>query len=196
MKNDKKEKIIEIATKIFSRFGMKKSTMDEIAQHIRMSKSTLYHYFKSKEDIFLEVVKKEADTFKTYLKDELRKAHSPDDKFRAYAKGRMKYLKELVNYYTTLTDAYLNVYSFADEIRKDFSKFELDTIKQIFNEGIDRGVFAIENVELTARMVTLAFKGFEYMLITREWELDEDEEHDFEDHLDTLIDTFFKGIKK
>ncbi|UCB46449.1 MAG: TetR/AcrR family transcriptional regulator [Spirochaetota bacterium] len=196
MRNDKKEKIIEIATKIFSRFGMKKSTMDEIAQHIRMGKSTLYHYFKSKEDIFLEVVKKEADTFKTYLRDELKQAHTPDEKFRVYAKGRMKYLQELVNYYTTLTDAYLDMYSFAEEVRKDFSNFELNTIKQIFNEGIDKGVFAIDNVELTARMVTLAFKGFEYMLITKEWDLDTEQEHDFEEHLDTLIDTFFKGIKK
>lgn len=196
MKDEKKEKIIEIATKVFSRFGMKKSTMDEIAHHIRMGKSTLYHYFKSKEDIFLEVVKKEADTFKTYLKDELKQAYTPDDKFRVYAKGRMKYLKELVNYYTTLTDACLDLYSFADEVRKDFSNFELNTIKQIFNEGIDKGVFVIDNVDLTARMVTLAFKGFEYMLITKEWDLEKEQDHDFEDQLDTLIDTFFKGIKK
>ena len=135
MKDQKKEKIIEIATKIFSRFGMKKSTMDEIAQRIRMGKSTLYHYFESKEQIFLEVVKKEAEEFKTYLKKELRLAGSPEDKFRVYAKGRMKYLKELVNYYSTLTDAYLDIYPFTNGVRKDFSDFEISTITGIFREG-------------------------------------------------------------
>jgi len=137
MKERKKEKIVEIATKIFSRFGMKKSTMDEIAQKIRIGKSTLYHYFKSKEDIFLEVVKKEAETFKKYLKEALSNAETPQDKFRVYAKARMKYLKELINYYATLTDAYLDMYSFADEVRRDFLDFELGTIKGIFQEGID-----------------------------------------------------------
>ena len=190
MKEEKKEKIIEIATKIFSRFGMKKSTMDEIAQRIRMGKSTLYHYFESKEDIFLEVVKKEAETFKTYLIKELTLAQTPEDKFRVYAKGRMKYLKELVNYYTTLTDAYLDIYAFAEEVRRDFSEFEHTTISGIFREGIRRGVFEIVNVDLTSKMVILAFKGFEYMLMTKEWD------PEIEDQLDALIDVFYNGIKR
>ena len=67
MDHQKKEKIIESATNILSRFGIKKSTMDEIAQKIRMGKSTLYHYFKNKEEIFLEVVKRESDTLKNSL---------------------------------------------------------------------------------------------------------------------------------
>ena len=61
MDKQKKEKILDTARILFSRFGIKKSTMDEIAKEIRMGKSTLYHYFKSKEDIFLEVVKRESD---------------------------------------------------------------------------------------------------------------------------------------
>ena len=48
MYNPKKEKIVETARNIFSRFGIKKSTMDEIARKIRVAKSTLYHYFKNK----------------------------------------------------------------------------------------------------------------------------------------------------
>ena len=190
MKDQKKEKIIEIATKIFSRFGMKKSTMDEIAQRIRMGKSTLYHYFESKEQIFLEVVKKEAEEFKTYLKKELRLAGSPEDKFRVYAKGRMKYLKELVNYYSTLTDAYLDIYPFTNEVRKDFSDFEISTITGIFREGIEKGVFKMEDADLTAKVVIVAFKGFEYILMTKEWF------PEFEDQLDMLIDMFYKGIKR
>lgn len=188
VKEQKKEKIIEMATKVFSRFGMKKSTMDEIAQKIRMGKSTIYHYFESKEEIYLEVVRKEAQTFKTYLMDELKQAATPEEKFRTYAKGRMKYLKELVNYYSTLTDAFLEIYPFTDEVRKDFSEFEISTITGIFREGIEKGVFTMENVELTAKIVTVAFRGFEYMLLTKEWD------PEFENQLDLLIDMFYRGI--
>jgi AcrR family transcriptional regulator len=190
MKDKKKEKIIEIATKVFSRFGMKKSTMDEIAQKIRMGKSSIYHYFKSKEDIFLEVVRKEAQTFRTYLEEELKGAETPEEKFRIYAKGRMKYLMELVNYYSTLTDAYLEIYPFTEEVRKEFTEFEISTICNIFEEGIEKGVFSMENVYLTAKIITVAFKGFEYLLVTKELD------PEFENQLDMLIDMFYTGIGK
>lgn len=190
MCTDKREKIIEISRNIFSRFGIKKSTMDEIAKKIRMGKSTLYHYFQSKEEIFLEVVKKESETLKTRLTEELKNAYTPQEKFRNYAKARMKYLKQLSNYYATLTDDYMDIYSFSKEIRKDFSNFEINTLKGIFQEGIDRGDFHIKNPDVTAKMVIIAFKGFEYQLVTRE------KTDEIENELDLLIDIFFKGIEK
>jgi len=189
MKEKKREKIIEISRNIFTKFGMKKSTMDEIAKKIRMGKSTLYHYFKNKEEIFLEVVKRESETLKKNISEDLNKAKTPQDKFRAYSKTRMKYLNELSNYYATLTDDYLDMYSFADETRKDFSNFEITTIKQIFDEGNEKGIFNIKNTEITAKMVTIAFKGFEYLLITKE------KSTDVMNELDLLIDVFFKGIE-
>jgi AcrR family transcriptional regulator len=55
-----KYKIVGIASTVFSRFGFKKATMDDIARAAGMGKSSIYYYFKSKEDIFEAVVKKEA----------------------------------------------------------------------------------------------------------------------------------------
>jgi AcrR family transcriptional regulator len=188
MAKDKKERILETATDIFSRFGIRKSTMDEIAQKVRVGKSTLYHYFKSKEDIFLAVVKREAETLKENLRKEIGKDMSPMDKFRAYAKARMKYLKELINYYNTLTDVYMEIYPFTKEIQKDFEHFELDSLDSIFREGIEKGVFEIKNSTIAAQMVMIAFKGFEYLYFIKE------QLSDVESELDTLIDIFFTGI--
>ncbi len=42
MKEDKKERILVTAEKIFARFGMKKTTMDEIAREAHIGKSSLY----------------------------------------------------------------------------------------------------------------------------------------------------------
>jgi len=190
MDKRKKERILETATDIFSRFGIKKSTMDEIAQKVRMGKSTLYHYFKSKEEIFLEVVKRESDTLKENLKKEVEKAITPQNKFRAYAKARMKYLKELINYYNTLTDAYLEIYPFTKDIQRDFENFELNSLSTIFKEGIKKDVFNIPNPKLAARMVMIAFKGFEYLYFIKE------QPTELEGELDNLIDMFFKGIEK
>ena len=190
MDKHQKEKILDTASAIFSRFGIKKSTMDEIAKKIRMGKSTLYHYFKNKEAIFLEVVKRESDTLKKSLNEALKSTDSPQDKFRTYVKTRMKYLKELSVYYSTLTDAYFDIYSFAEEIRNDFQNFELESLKKIFREGVEKEIFDLKDPDLTARMIIIAFKGFEYLLITKE------KAPDVESEFDMFIDMFFEGILK
>ena len=65
-----RRKIIIDAGDIFSRFGFNKTTMSDIAGKTGMGKSSLYYYFKSKEEVFEQVVIYEADI----LRDELTKA--------------------------------------------------------------------------------------------------------------------------
>jgi len=46
------EEIIRAAAKRFSRHGFSKTTLEEIARDVRIGKPTIYHYFKSKDDLF------------------------------------------------------------------------------------------------------------------------------------------------
>jgi len=66
---EKKGIIIQVAHKIFSRYGLIKTTVDEIAKTARMGRASLYHYFKSKEDIFREVVEKENQFLKEKIQE-------------------------------------------------------------------------------------------------------------------------------
>jgi len=54
-----REEILEEAQKLFRQFGLKKTTMEDIAKAMGKGKSTLYYYFCSKEDIFDAVILKE-----------------------------------------------------------------------------------------------------------------------------------------
>ena len=102
MMDEKKERIIKAAEKIFAHFGIQKPTMDEIAKKAHMGKSTLYYYFKSKEEIFAEVIRKDSAVFKQELNEAIKKAATPQEKISNYVFTRMKHLKELGNYYTIL----------------------------------------------------------------------------------------------
>ena len=52
-----RNKIIQAAIKIFSKKGFHKSTMEEIAKEVGVSKGTLYTYLKSKDEILKEIWK-------------------------------------------------------------------------------------------------------------------------------------------
>ena len=54
-----REEIMEHAQILFRQFGLKKTTMEDIAKSMGKGKSTLYYYFCSKEEIFDAVILKE-----------------------------------------------------------------------------------------------------------------------------------------
>jgi AcrR family transcriptional regulator len=55
-KEARKEEILDAAEKVFFEKGLLIATMDEIASVAELGKSTLYLYYKSKEDLYLAVM--------------------------------------------------------------------------------------------------------------------------------------------
>ena len=101
-------KIVEIARNIFTHFGFKKTTMEEIALATRKGKSSIYYYFNSKEDIFKAVVEKEAEELKEELYKKIADIEDPIERLKVYITVRMRKLNKLTNFYTALKSDYLS----------------------------------------------------------------------------------------
>jgi len=59
MERAKKDCILLEAAKCFSRFGFKKTSVDEIARHAGVGKGTVYLAAESKEDLYYQVLNRE-----------------------------------------------------------------------------------------------------------------------------------------
>lgn len=64
-KNKVKEKIIVESIVLFTKFGVRSVTMDDIAKNLGISKKTIYQHFKDKEEIILS-------TTQLYFENELK----------------------------------------------------------------------------------------------------------------------------
>jgi AcrR family transcriptional regulator len=53
---DRRQLIVEAATKSFSLFGYKATTMDQVAKLANVGKGTIYTFFKNKEELFDEII--------------------------------------------------------------------------------------------------------------------------------------------
>ena len=144
--NNKKELIIESAEEIFSRFGYKKSTMEDIASQAHIGKATLYYYFPSKEVIFGEVIRKDSERFRSKLNEAAASAHTPEAKIRAYVATRMIHLEDMSKFYPTLTQEYLDHYFFVENVRKEFHDYENTVLSKLLQDGIDQNDFFIDLV--------------------------------------------------
>jgi AcrR family transcriptional regulator len=187
---DIRENIIEVAQKIFARFGFKKTTMDEIAHAVRKGKSSIYYYFKSKEEIFQAVTEVEATELKKELTNAVNREDSPERKLRAYVITRMQALNRLANLYSAFKDEYLEHYTFIEKLRESYDQYEFEIYKTILQAGIDEEIFQIEDLELTAYVIVIAAKGLEY-----HWALEKDLPK-IEKSIDSLLEVLFNGIVK
>ncbi len=76
----------------------------------------------------------------------------------------------------------------AESIRSELFEREVDIICSILEEGVEKGVFCLNNVPLAASAIGHALRGFEL-----NWLVQENEEQ-IEYHLDELTNIIFYGL--
>lgn len=185
---DVREIIVEVASKVFTRFGFKKTTMDEIAHAVHKGKSSIYHYFDSKVEIFKAVVEKESQLLKEELTIAIDKENTPQEELRSYVITRMQILNRLANFYSALKDEYFEHYSFIEKLREKHFQDEINLVKSILERGVAKGIFIIKDLELTAFAIITSLRGFEYLWAT------EQNVAKTEKSIDRLLDILFDGI--
>lgn len=72
-------RIVDAALACFARFGVTKTTFEDIAQEAGCARATLYRYFGGKQDLLAGVVRAEVRRLGTALEDELADAQSLEE---------------------------------------------------------------------------------------------------------------------
>jgi len=188
VKDEVRDQIVDTARGIFTRFGFRKTTMDEIARAMRKGKSSIYYYFTSKEEIFRAVVEKESQTLKDELINAINSTDDPKEKLRNYVLTRMKVMKNVSNFYDALKNEYLSHLDFINKVREKYDRQEMKIVKDILEEGAQNQVFRIEDPELAAYAIVTALKGLEIPLF---WSK---ANKNFEKRADGLLGVLFNGI--
>jgi AcrR family transcriptional regulator len=187
-KDQFKDKITNAAASVFQHFGYKKTTMDDIANELKMGKSSIYYYFKSKEEIFQDVVEAEAQVLKNEIKEAISGLTDPIEKIKAYVLTRMKVYKRATNFYNALKNDNLLHLDFIDTLRKKYESEEIALVTDILLEGVNSGKFNLTNVKLASIAIVTALKGLELAIY------EESDNQSTELRLDNLLDILFYGM--
>jgi AcrR family transcriptional regulator len=189
-KDEFRRRIIISAGRVFSRYGFKKTTMDEIARGLKMAKSSIYYYYESKEQIFEAVVLYEANILRNELTTAIKSVDSPIDKMKKYIFVRMKSFEKLSNYYNAIFDKNLDHFEFIENIREKYDREELAILRLILYDGARKKIFNVSNSEYTAMAVQTTLKGLEVPLFWKKKEID------IEGRFNAILDVLFFGIVK
>lgn len=162
VEQEKKEKILEAAKELFSRYGFKKTTVDEMAEAAGISKRTMYAVFDSKEKILAELVMAEALSFRKGLVSQLKTLDDPAEKLRLLCELTRQYFDENPFLGQVLADgARLYTPFLGDEIQL-IEEGMREVIARILREGVQKSAFRDMEVKATAACVFKLYRGFTY----------------------------------
>ncbi|MDR3706436.1 MAG: TetR/AcrR family transcriptional regulator [Paludibacteraceae bacterium] len=196
--------IITAAQKLFQHYGLAKTTMEDIAKAMGRGKSTLYYYYKSKDEIFEAVILKEGrEVFDTVF-EVIKKASSAEEKLRLFFDTTFNTVKAKMNLYTIMREDLIKseYSSFAQPVAmrnsiKKFNEKEREGVKDILLTGIESGEFISdikESVDLFAYVIITSFRGIMTDIAFNENEINATFFDD--DKANALVNIFLRGLKK
>jgi len=195
---EKVHAIIDAAQKRFGRFGLEKTSMREIAHDLSMSKGSLYYYFPDKEHLYRTVVEKEQCLFLQMIREKVRSIDDPRDLLKEYARSRLYYFKTLLNLGQLRMEAFRGIRSFMEDIWLKFKEKEKEVLLEIFQGGLDRGVFHNIEADRTAELFLDMLRGLRESVFSKKdlLYIDEKEYDNLLEKTNAFIDIFISGICK
>jgi AcrR family transcriptional regulator len=185
---EQKQSVVQAAAAVIHQFGFAKTTMGDIANALKMAKSSLYHYFTRKEDIYLEVFKTEVDELRAEFLKAIDAQPTPEGKIRAYILTRTEMFHRKLNQHLEFVEATRERYDLLLKIHEMFDADEIAIIAGILEKGVAEGTFSIRDIPMTSKAIVTAFRAFEYPFSANL------QPADMEKNMDSLLEVLFKGI--
>lgn len=161
MVNKTREKFIEVARQLFARKGVENTTMNDIASASDKGRRTIYTYFKSKREIFNAVIESETDQLHERLETIVKKDITPDRKFYEYVECRFETMREIVSRNGSLRAGFFRDVRKVDRARRMISRREIELLRQILEEGVEQGMFEIQDLDHWSIIITHAINGLD-----------------------------------
>ena len=186
----KKQDIIFAAQRLFSQFGLKKVTMEDIAREASASKVTVYRYYPDKQAAFEDVVQFEADQLYRAIREAVAAESTVEGKFRAHLVTKIGTIRNLVNFYRVTRDSMNDHWPHIADAASRFMDQETRIVENILKLGNRTGELHVKPVKMTARVMTVSLKSLEF-----DWAMTS---HDIplERFINRLMDMMLNGLRK
>ena len=140
----KKDEIIKVAFELFFSKGYSAVSVNDIIKESKISKGGFYTYFKSKQEVFVAIVKR-SDNKKMDIIKQLPKEFTATEKVSAYILARLSsFLDEENRKWAKFANEFWSSVNRDDELTQmandRFNSFFSD-IESILREGIETGEF-------------------------------------------------------
>ncbi|NLH28702.1 MAG: TetR/AcrR family transcriptional regulator [Bacteroidales bacterium] len=147
---DVKDRIIQHAGRLFFQYGVKSTSMDEVASSLGISKRTIYENFRDKEDLLLSYLKQVCEDRKKTVQELMERFDNVVEVFLHIMEIHKTATFANIKFYEDIYRYYPNVDAFLKEESHKANEFFVQFLKK----GVEQGVIRENlNIEVVAFLV-------------------------------------------
>jgi len=149
IENDNKQKI-RIAgafEKHFRHFGFKKTTVDDVAADLGISKKTIYSFFDSKDEIFYFIVNRKAKERREMIEEKIMHLESAMQKMEEMIRINFSEFRKMHKRKLSAFDEQFQSEIASGAFRQAFKRL----VSNIIEEGVENGEFEVHDHDMTVR---------------------------------------------
>lgn len=142
IKKDKKELIMESATKLIFEKGYSDTKVEDITKEAGIAKGTFYIYFKTKDDLIVSIIENSIKKYETILKKIDFTNKSFKETMKEFINSKIKFAKENQEIFIIVISFIFDSSNINFEIKNllfEQSKKISKKIKNIIEKGIEKG---------------------------------------------------------
>ena len=164
--NDTKQKIINASLELFAAKGYAGTSMNDIISKIGISKGSVYWHFKSKEDIFMQVITENYSQWIALVSSELEQIDDPVEKLTKY--GELFIATVNMPVWRISPETYWNEFSIENQrILDECFSWDDKIIQKIFEDGIEKGLIKQDDPERLMWIYISSLEGlFEKIILS------------------------------
>ncbi|MFH1357206.1 MAG: TetR/AcrR family transcriptional regulator [bacterium] len=189
--NEKYQKIIDAAIKVFAKKGFFHAKVADVAKQADVADGTIYLYFKNKDDLLISIFENSMDNFLSEAKKKIATQESVKDKLKEFLTLHLTLLEKNQKLATVLQLELRSSHKFMTEYKADKFFQYLRLIEELIIEGQQQGLF---KPNLNPHIVTRAIFGA-VDEIALEWVLMKKKSYVLEEAADQLTQLLFEGIR-
>jgi AcrR family transcriptional regulator len=161
--SDSRREILSAAAAVFMEFGYAASTIDAVAERLGATKGRIYHYYRSKAELYFDVQIAAMEQLLAEIEPLARAEGTPAERLRAMAQRHTEILMFEADTQKVAVQGLERNLLAAEAARHVKTLRRIvrmrDEYEQLFAEVIDQGIRAGVFVDLPARIATKPFFG-------------------------------------
>ena len=196
-KPKKKRQILLAAAQVFAEKGVRNTKIADLARAAGIGKGTIYEYFRSRDEIFVEVVNLIMGDMESRLREELAIAKPPDEKLRSMTNivftSFDQFSRDMASLFVDIWNegirgpseggqGLIDLKQLYDDVRREYA--------QVIDDGIKTGCFREIDSHAAASTILGSIDG-----LILQWILNP-EAIDLNSANDKIMDLFLNGIRK
>ncbi|HOW98984.1 MAG TPA: TetR/AcrR family transcriptional regulator [Deltaproteobacteria bacterium] len=160
-REEKRKVLLQAASEALMEYGPHKTTLDDIARRAGMSKTSLYYYFRDKNEIVRAIIQGYTEQLIDLMKQAAASKKSAEDRMFALIEARSRFLAEKTRHAPReVIQEFRSLEGVFETEKELYLRAHLDLVRGILEDGVSRGEMRpLDNLELISLVLISSMFG-------------------------------------